>query len=393
MSSNLVEQTNATVVLDFQTHPQRYKHWQLEITPPYATLRLSVAEDGGVFPGYKLKRNSYDIGVDIELHDAVQRLRFEHPEIQAVVITSALNNSFCAGANIPMLAQASHEHKVNFCKFTNETRNAIEDASAHSGQRYLAAINGTAAGGGYELALATDYIVLIDDGSSAVSLPEVSLLAVLPGTGGLTRLVDKRKIRRDVADVFCTLEEGMRGARALENKLVDETVPRSKFDDRVATLALELADGSNRPTDQTGISMAPLDKNIRSDGVDYKYVCVDYQPGVATITLKGPVNAAPDDSAGVHTEGTNFWPLALLRELDDLLLHLRFNEPLLGSLVFKSVGDLDRAMSYDALLIEHAENWLVREINLFAARVFKRLDLTARSLFALIEPGSCFAGW
>ncbi|MCZ6641319.1 MAG: benzoyl-CoA-dihydrodiol lyase, partial [Gammaproteobacteria bacterium] len=218
-------------------------------------------------------------------------------------------------------------------------------------------------------------------------------LAVLPGTGGLTRLVDKRKIRRDVADVFCTLEEGMRGVRALENKLVDEAVPRSKFDDRVATLARELADGSNRPTDQTGISMAPLDKNIRSDGVDYKYVCVDYQPGVATITLQGPENSAPVDSAGVHTEGTNFWPLALLRELDDLLLHLRFNEPLLGSLVFKSVGDLERAMSYDALLIEHAENWLVREINLFAARVFKRLDLTARSLFALIEPGSCFAGW
>ncbi len=393
MSLNVVKQANDTVVLDFQTHPEHYQHWQLEITPPCATLRLSVAEHGGVFPGYQLKRNSYDIGVDIELHDAIQRLRFEHPEIRVVIITSALANSFCAGANIQMLAQASHHHKVNFCKFTNETRNAIEDATAHSGQRYMTAINGTAAGGGYELALATDYIVLIDDGSAAVSLPEVSLLAVLPGTGGLTRLVDKRKIRRDIADVFCTLEEGMRGARALENKLVDETVPSSSFDERVATLATELADKSDRPSDQTGISLTTLDKNIRSDGVDYEYVCVDYQPGVATVTLKGPTNSAPADIAGVHLAGASFWPLALLRELDDLLLHLRFNEPSLGSLVFKSLGDLEWVLNYDALLIEHVDDWLVREINLYAARVFKRLDLTARSLFALIEPGSCYAGW
>jgi len=393
MSLNVVKQANDTVVLDFQTHPERYQHWQLEITPPCATLRLSVAEDGGVFPGYQLKRNSYDIGVDIELHDAIQRLRFEHPEVRTVVITSALANSFCAGANIQMLAQASHHHKVNFCKFTNETRNAIEDATAHSGQRYMTAINGTAAGGGYELALATDYIVLIDDGSAAVSLPEVSLLAVLPGTGGLTRLVDKRKIRRDIADVFCTLEEGMRGARALENKLVDETVPSSSFDERVATLATELADKSDRPSDQTGISLTTLDKNIRSDGVDYEYVCVDYQSGVATVTLKGPTNSAPADIAEVHLAGASFWPLALLRELDDLLLHLRFNEPSLGSLVFKSLGDLEWVLNYDALLIEHADDWLVREVNLYATRVFKRLDLTARSLFALIEPGSCYAGW
>ena len=393
MSSNLIEQANDSGSLDFQTRPELYKHWQFSITPPYATLRLAVAENGGVFPGYQLKRNSYDIGVDIELFDAIQRLRFEHPEIQAVVITSGLANSFCAGANIQMLAQASHQHKVNFCKFTNETRNAIEDASVHSRQRYMAAINGTAAGGGYELALATDYIVLIDDGSAAVSLPEVSLLAVLPGTGGLTRLVDKRKIRRDVADVFCTLEEGMRGSRALENKLVDETVPRSKFDDRVAELAMELADGSDRPTDRTGISLTPLNRNIKSDGIDYEYVRVDYQPGVATIWLRGPATSAPADAVGVQIEGASFWPLALLRELDDTLLHLRFNEPSLGCLVFKSTGDLERALSYDALLIEHAEDWLVREVNLYATRVFKRLDLTARSLFALIEPGSCFAGW
>lgn len=393
MSLNVVKQANDTVVLDFQTHPEHYQHWQLEITPPCATLRLAVAEHGGVFPGYQLKRNSYDIGVDIELHDAIQRLRFEHPEIRVVIITSALASSFCAGANIQMLAQASHHHKVNFCKFTNETRNAIEDATAHSGQRYMTAINGMAAGGGYELALATDYIVLIDDGSAAVSLPEVALLAVLPGTGGLTRLVDKRKIRRDIADVFCTLEEGMRGARALENKLVDETVPSSSFDERVATLATELADKSDRPSDQTGISLTTLDKNIRSDGVDYEYVCVDYQPGVATVTLKGPTNSAPADIAGVHLAGASFWPLALLRELDDLLLHLRFNEPSLGSLVFKSLGDLEWVLNYDALLIEHVDDWLVREINLYATRVFKRLDLTARSLFALIEPGSCYAGW
>ncbi|MCZ6617944.1 MAG: 2,3-epoxybenzoyl-CoA dihydrolase [Gammaproteobacteria bacterium] len=393
MSSYVVEQANDVVALDFQTHPARYKHWQLGITPPYATLSLSVAEDGGVFPGYRLKRNSYDIGVDIELSDAVMRLRFEHPEVRAVVITSALADSFCAGANIQMLGQASHEHKVNFCKFTNETRNAIEDASAHSGQRYMAAINGTAAGGGFELALATDYLLLVDDGNTAVSLPEVSLLAVLPGTGGLTRLVDKRKIRRDIADVFCTLEEGMRSSRALKNKLVDETVPRSRFNERVAELAMELAGGSDRPTDRTGIPLTPLRRNNRSDGIDYEHLRVDYQSGLATIWLRGPQAPAPADAAGIEKEGASFWPLALLRELDDALLHLRFNEPSLGTLVFKSVGDLDRALGYDALLIEHNDDWLVREVNLYATRVFKRLDLTARSLFALIEPGSCFAGW
>jgi len=384
-----------TLRMNFCTRPEDYRHWRIEVQGAIARLVLDVDEHGGVFDGYELKMNSYDIGVDIELADAVQRLRFEHPEVHAVVIVSGKDNTFCAGANIRMLAGASHVHKVNFCKFTNETRNAIEDASAHSGQRYLAALNGTAAGGGYELALAAEQIVLVDDGSAAVSLPEVPLLAVLPGTGGLTRVVDKRKVRRDLADHFATLEEGYSGQRAVRARLVDEAAPRSQFADVCAERAAALAARSDRPVQATGIHLAPLGKTIASSGLRYGHVRVDIEraAGCATLTVLGPSKPCAADIDAMLAEGAEFWALAVLRDLDDALLELRFNEPQIGTLFLKTQGDADWVNGYDAWLSTHAEHWLVREINLFGQRVLKRLDLTSRSLFALIEPGSCFSGF
>jgi benzoyl-CoA-dihydrodiol lyase len=382
------------MTIDFQTCPEDYKHWTLEIDSAVARLNMSVDPKSGLFAGYELKMNSYDLGVDIELYDAIQRLRFEHPEVRAVVIGSALERMFCAGANIRMLGGASHAHKVNFCKFTNETRNAIEDASENSGQRYIAAINGTAAGGGYELALATDYILLVDDGNAAVSLPEVPLLAVLPGTGGLTRLVDKRRVRRDLADIFCTREEGIRGRKAVDWRLIDETVRSSEFDDRLASLSVEIAATSDRPADANGIALPPLQRTITDEGMSYPYVSVafDRTRAFATLTIMGPDADAPADVAAIAAEGADFWPLALTRQLDDALLHLRLNETELGTLVFRTEGVIERVAAYDTLLLEARENWLVREIQLYWKRTMKRIDVTSRSLMAEVLPGSCYCG-
>ena len=379
--------------VDFRTSPENYRHWQLRIEAPLAYLTLDVEEAATLREGYLLKQNSYDLGVDIELYDATQRLRFEHPEVHAVVIDSA-KEVFCAGANIGMLGGSSHQHKVNFCKFTNETRLAIEDASAYSGQRYLSAIRGTAAGGGYEIAMACDHILLADDGRSTVSLPEVPLLGVLPGTGGLTRLVDKRHVRRDRADLFCTLEEGIKGPRAVDWRLVDELTTRSAFDDRVAERAGELASTSDRPAAAAGVALDPLKRQQSSKAIDYELLRVDFdrQLGAATLTLRGPGTAPPSSTEEVAAQGAGFWPLALARQLDDALLHLRLNEPQLGLLVFRSEGDRERVAAYDALLSEHGSDWLVREVLLYWKRVLKRIDVSSRSLFALIEPGSCFVG-
>lgn len=391
----LTENTGDTASqFDFRTSPDQYRHWTISINGPVARLVMAVDEDSPHAPGYELKLNSYDIGVDIELYDAVQRLRFEYPEVQAVVITSGIQTMFCAGANIRMLGISSHSHKVNFCKFTNETRNAIEDASAHSGQTYLAALNGTAAGGGYELALATEYLMLIDDGNAAVSLPEVPLLAVLPGTGGLTRVVDKRKVRRDLADVFCTVEEGMKGKRAVEWRLIDETVPRSKFDDRVTEQALEFAAESDRPTNVRGMSLEPLQRTIEEDEIHYPFVTVtlDRNGRSATLEIKAPDADAPASVEELKKQGVSFWPMAVARALDDALLHLRFNEPTLGTLIIKTSGDGDRIAAYDKLLGDNQDDWLVREILLYLQRTWKRLDVTSRTTFAFVEPGSCFVG-
>ena len=381
-------------MIEFSGHPDSYRHWTLTIDGPVATLAMDVREDGGLVPGYALKLNSYDLGVDIELNDAVQRLRFEHPEVRAVVIASNKERVFCAGANIAFLGLSSHQQKVNFCKFTNETRNAIEDASRHSGQTYICAIAGTAAGGGYELALATEHIILVDDGSSAVSLPEVPLLAVLPGTGGLTRIVDKRRVRRDHADVFCTLTEGVRGKRALEWKLVDEIVPRSKLGDAVARRAQALAERSDRPVDAKGIELVPLARRITEAAIAYDHVTValDRAGRCARIDVAAPAAMPPQDLAGIHAQGAAFWPLAVARELDDAILHLRANEPELGTWILTASGAAERVIAADAALLDHAEDWLVREITLYLKRVFKRLDVTSRSIIALIEPGSCFVG-
>ena len=381
-------------MIEFSTDPDHYKHWRLTIEDRVATLALDVAEDGGIAPGYDLKLNSYDLGVDIELYDAVQRLRFEHPEVGAVVITSAKDRVFCAGANISMLGQSSHGAKVNFCKFTNETRNGIEDASAHSGQRYLCVINGTAAGGGYELALATDHIILVDDGSSAVSLPEVPLLAVLPGTGGLTRVVDKRHVRRDRADFFCTTGEGMRGKRALEWDLIDELAPRSKLDEAAAARAASLAEQTDRPADASGISLPPLQREIGDSELAYSHVSVALDRGgrTARFQIRGPEAPPPQNAAAIHAAGADFWPLALARELDDAILHLRFNEPELGTWILTTSGEADHVAAADAALLANGSDWLVREITLYLKRTFKRLDVSSRSLIALIEPGSCFTG-
>jgi benzoyl-CoA-dihydrodiol lyase len=382
--------------IDFTTDPSRYRHWRLACDGAVASLVLDVDPAGGLFPDTELKLNSYDLGVDIELADAVMRLRFEHPEVRTVVIRSGRPGVFCAGANIGALAKASHQHKVNFCKFTNETRLAIEDASEHSGQRYLAALGGAAAGGGYELALACDHIMLIDDRRSAVSLPEVPLLGVLPGTGGLTRLTDKRRVRRDRADQFCATEEGQRGQRAVDWRLVDEVVPPSSWDEKVRERAMALAAGSDRPAAAKGIALPPLHRRITEDAIDYRHVRVelDRPNRVANITIAGPAQmAVPGALAGIHAKGADFWPLAMARELDDAILHLRLNEPELGIIVFRSEGDRDATIAADILLETNADDWFVREVRLLLRRVFKRIDVTSRSLFALIEPGSCFHGF
>lgn len=380
--------------IDFQTDPSRYRHWRLNFDGPVATLTMDVDPDGGLFEGCELKLNSYDLAVDIELADAVQRLRFEHPEVRCVVLRSGKEGVFCAGANIRMLAKASHGHKVNFCKFTNETRLAIEDASANSGQRWLAAVSGSAAGGGYELAMAAEHILLIDDRRSNVALPELPLLAVLPGTGGLTRLTDKRMVRRDRADVFCSTEEGVRGRRAMDWRLVDEVVPPSAWEAKLRERALTMAGLSDRPPDAKGIVLTPLERDFAEDGVTYSHVRVafDRRARRTTVTILGPDAALPRDLAGIHAAGAQFWPLVVARELDDALLHLRLNEPTLGLLVLRSEGDATTAMQADELLEAYKDDWLVREIRLYWKRVLKRVDVTSRSLVALIEPGGCFAG-
>ena len=379
--------------LDFRTHPDRYRHWTISADGPIARLEMNVDEAGSQFGDYELKLNSYDIGVDIELYDAVQRLRFEHPEVRAVILTSGKVGMFCAGANIRMLGTATHSHKVNFCKFTNETRNSLEDASEHSGQIYLSALNGPAAGGGYELALATDHIILIDDGNAAVSLPEVPLLAVLPGTGGLTRVVDKRGVRRDLADVFCTVEEGIKGQRAVDWRLVDEIAPRSKFEQQVERRALKLAEKSDRPTDEPGVVLTDLEKTVSGSRVRYPHLAMDLDSDglTATLTLEGPTDTCAD-AEEARRRGAGFWPLALMRALDDALLHLRFNEPELGTLIINTRGDGRKVAAYDALLQANASDWFIREVLLFAQRVYKRLDITSRTSFAFVEPGSCFTG-
>jgi benzoyl-CoA-dihydrodiol lyase len=380
--------------IDFATHPDRYKHWKLQIAGQIATLAMDVQEDAPLVPGYELKLNSYDLGVDIELYDAIQRLRFEHPEVAVVVLTSAKPQLFCAGANIRMLAQSSHAHKVNFCKFTNETRNSIEDASAHSGQFYLCAINGTASGGGYELALACAHIMLVDDGSSAVSLPELPLLAVLPGTGGLTRLVDKRRVRHDHADVFCTTSEGIRGQRAVEWRLVDELVPRSRFDEVVQERAANAAARSDRPGTATGITLTPLQRTLEADELRYTHVTVrlDRDQATASFLIQGPLDMPPQTPEAIQAAGASFWPLALARELEDAILHLRLNEGDIGTWVWRSVGEHALVEAADTVLAQHHDHWLVREITQFLKRTLHRLDVSSRSLIALVEPGSCFTG-
>jgi len=375
-------------MIDFQTDPARYRHWKLTVRDGVAEVRLDVAEDGGLVPGYELKLNSYDLGVDIELNDLVTRLRFEHPEVGAVIVMSGKERVFCAGANIRMLSQSSHAHKVNFCKFTNETRNGIEDATTHSGQVWIAAINGPAAGGGYELALACERILMADDGNTSVALPEVPLLAVLPGTGGLTRLVDKRKVRRDRADFFSTVEEGVKGKRAVDWRLVDEVVPRTRLEERARELARQLAQ-DRKPA--KGIVLPPLARQIAKDRIDYSALAIelDRGKGVATLTLRGPEAAPPSTADALDGQ---FWPLRLARELDDAILHLRANETAIGSWALKSEGDAALVAAHDAFLLAQTEHWLAREITLLWKRVLKRLDVTSRSLIAVVEPGCCFAG-
>ena len=387
-------ETSERIQIDFRTEPGKYRHWKLGFAGQVATLTMDVSEDGGLRPGYELKLNSYDLGVDVELYDAIQRLRFEHPEVGAVILTSGKERVFCAGANIRMLAQSTHGWKVNFCKFTNETRNAIEEATAESRQVYLCAVNGPCAGGGYELALATDWIVMADDGNTAVSLPEVPLLAVLPGTGGLTRLVDKRRVRRDRADFFCTVEEGIKGTRAVEWGLVDEVAPRSALDAVVKRRAAELAGRTDRPAGARGVALTPLGRSIDGDRISYRHVAcdVDRGRGLAEITVNGPTEPPPADASGIQAAGDAFWPLALARELDDLILHLRTNEETIGVWVLRTAGRGDLVEAYDRTLAAHRDDWLVREIRLFLKRTLKRIEVSSRSVFALIEPGACFTG-
>ena len=380
--------------VEFERQPETYRHWKLAFDGPVATLSMDVQEDGGLQPDYRLKLNSYDLGVDIELADALQRIRFEHPEVHAVVITSLKERVFCAGANIFMLRGSTHAWKVNFCKFTNETRLAMEDASEHCGIKFVAALNGICAGGGYELALACDEILLVDDGNSAVSLPETPLLGVLPGTGGLTRVVDKRKVRRDLADFFGTTAEGVKGRRAVEWRLVDAVHPTSQFKANVARRAGELAKASDRPGTGPGITLNALRPSVTDSSVTYTSVQLDIDRGkrVATLTLSAPSGTQPSSPGEIFAAGDQFWPLRVFRELDDALLRLRFNEPAIGTVVVKTRGRIGDVLAVDAVLFEHRSHWLVREIVHLIKRTLKRMDLTSRSFFALIEPGSCFAG-
>jgi benzoyl-CoA-dihydrodiol lyase len=378
----------------FETCPEKYVHWKLSFDGPVAKLSMDVQEDQGLRSEYALKLNSYDLAVDVELADAVQRIRFEHPEVQAVVITSLKDKIFCAGANIFMLGSSSHPFKVNFCKFTNETRLAIEDASANSGIKFIAALNGTASGGGYELALACDEILLIDDGNSAVSLPEVPLLGVLPGTGGLTRVVDKRKVRRDLADFFSTLAEGVKGRRAVEWRFVDQVVPKSKFKQVVDERAKSLAAKSDRPADAKGIKLTPVEPKVSSSAIEYRYVSLKLDPAtrVAEVLVRAPSGAPPGDAAALVAAGADTWGIRMFRELDDALLRLRMNHLEIGTVVFKTTGDPKDVLAYDALIAQNRSHWLAREVLLLQGRVLKRLDLTAKTLFAFLEPGSCFSG-
>jgi benzoyl-CoA-dihydrodiol lyase len=380
--------------INYETSPERYKHWKLAVDGQIATLSMNVDEEGGLKEGYKLKLNSYDLGVDIELHDAVQRIRFEHPTVRTVVITSDRDRIFCSGANIFMLGKSSHAWKVNFCKFTNETRNGLEDSSRSGGLKFVAAVNGACAGGGYELAAACDEIILVDDRSSSVSLPEVPLLGVLPGTGGLTRLTDKRKVRHDHADIFCTTSEGVRGQRAKDWKLVDEVAKPAQFADTVRKHALALAAKSERPTEAKGVKLTPLNRTQSENRIDYEFVSVtlDRAARTATLTVKSPTVAQPKDAAAIEAAGINWWPLQFARELDDVILHLRTNELDAGTWILKSSGDPQAVLDVDAAILANKDNWLVRETVGFLRRTFARLDVTSRSLFAFVEQESCFAG-
>lgn len=380
--------------VDYQTSPSQYRHWKLKFEGPVATLLADFAEDGGLRPGYKLKLNSYDLGVDIELNDALNRIRFEHPEVRTVVLTSAREKVFCSGANIFMLGVSSHAWKVNFCKFTNETRNGIEDSSAHSGLKFLAAVNGACAGGGYELALACDEIILVDDRSSAVSLPEVPLLGVLPGTGGLTRVTDKRKVRHDLADIFCTTNEGVRGQKAKDWRLVDDIAKPAAFAAKVQERALELAKTSDRPAGAAGVALTPLQRTIEADALRYPHVTVaiDRAKRVASFTVKAPAGTQPASVAEIEAAGAAWYPLAMARELEDAILEMRTNEPEIGTWLLKTEGNAEAVRAMDAVLAAHAGHWFVRETIGLLRRSFSRLDVSSRSLFALIEPGSCFTG-
>lgn len=394
VTTEMKDTEQATAPVDFQTHPSRYQHWQLKFEGPIATLVMDTKEDGGIRPGYKLKLNSYDLGVDIELADALQRIRFEHPEVRAVVLTSAKNRVFCSGANIYMLGTSSHAWKVNFCKFTNETRNGIEDASQSSSIKFLAACNGTTAGGGYELALACDEIVLIDDRSSAVSLPEVPLLGVLPGTGGLTRVTDKRHVRRDLADIFCTVSEGVQGQRAKDWKLVDDVVKPAQWNEYIQKRAQELAAKSDRPAGEKGIELTPLKRTIDDQGYHYEFVDVtlDREGRTATITVRAPETVSAKSLADIKSAGASWWPLQMARELDDAVLSLRTNELELGLWLLKTSGNPDAVLEIDRQLEEHKSDWFVREVTNMLRRTLARLDVASRSMFAVIEEGSCFAG-
>ncbi len=384
----------APAAVDYQTHPSRYRHWKLSFEGAVATLSADFDENAGLRPGYKLKLNSYDLGVDIELNDAVQRIRFEHPEVRTVIVTSAKEKVFCSGANIFMLGVSSHAWKVNFCKFTNETRNGFEDSSKHSGLKFLAAVNGACAGGGYELALACDEIILVDDRSSAVSLPEVPLLGVLPGTGGLTRVTDKRRVRHDLADIFCTTNEGVRGQKAKDWRLVDDIAKPAQFAAKVQERALQLAAQSDRPADAKGVELTPLDRTLEADALRYSQVTVEIDRArrVATWTVKAPSGAQPTDVAGIEAAGSAWYPLVLARELEDAILSMRTNELEIGTWLIKTQGDAAAVQAMDATLLAHQDHWLVRETTGLLRRTLSRLDVSSRSLFALIEAGSCFAG-
>jgi benzoyl-CoA-dihydrodiol lyase len=387
----IVSQTDP---VDYQTHPSRYKHWKLSFQGPVATLKADFDENAGLRPGYKLKLNSYDLGVDVELNDAVNRIRFEHPEVRTVVLTSAKEKVFCSGANIFMLGVSSHAWKVNFCKFTNETRNGLEDSSKYSGLKFLAAVNGACAGGGYEVALACDEIILVDDRASAVSLPEVPLLGVLPGTGGLTRVTDKRHVRHDLADIFCTSVEGVRGQKAKDWRLVDDIAKPTVFAEKVQARAMELAAQSDRPADAKGVELKPLERTVQADALQYRHVSVsiDRARRTASFTVKAPAGAQPTDIAGIEAAGADWYPLALGRELEDAILSMRTNELDIGLWLIRTEGDSAAVLAMDAVLLAHQRHWLVRETIGLLRRTFSRLDVSSRSLFALIEPGSCFAG-